>query len=118
MKLSSIRVAIATWIAPAGTVVVPPLRSTPPPRVDIARTPRPPSPMITVHMPHALELAYSEWLHIEKCSDPSMWYAEHVGKQFPYMGRLGGDWRTRDSDGYINVILVGDAKIIHEEARP
>lgn len=44
-KIDSIRLAVATWIAPAGTAVVPSIARSPMPRPSIAPTVRPPSPV-------------------------------------------------------------------------
>lgn len=44
-KIDSIRLVIATWIAPAGTAVVPSIARSPMPRPSIAPTVQPPSPV-------------------------------------------------------------------------
>lgn len=118
MKISSIRVTLAAWIAPAGTTIVPPLRSTPLPRADIARTPPSIPGMTHVMIPRANRPSYSDVLIIEQCRDPSMWYAKHIGELFPNLGHMDGDWKTRDSSGFINVIRITDAKPVRTRPLP
>ncbi len=113
MKTSAIRLAIAAWIAPAGTVVVPPVRSIPMPRPDIASTPRRPlrngTGVIILKVEPVIENKL--WLYIYRCPDPSMWYADKIDQYVPYEGTWPEGYRSRDSGGYINIVKFDDASI-------
>lgn len=50
-------------------------------------------------------------LLIERCRDPLMWYAGLVGQLVPNCGMYPeGDWKSREPDGYSNIVKAGDAR--------
>jgi len=54
-------------------------------------------------------------LKIVNCTDPQMWYANDVGRLCPFLGTMAPDgWKTRDKEGYINVIRFKDAVLVEK----
>ena len=91
--ITRLRVALASRIAPAGTLLVPPLVSRPLPRADIAGT----YGKSSVEPP-------SRALLITRCTDPSMWYAEKVGMYVPYCCTCPEGYKSREGTGYLNIV--------------
>lgn len=131
-KIDSIRLAIATWIAPAGTAVVPSIARSPMPRPSIAPTApapslvrptrtRPPidfgAKVLAGHheiWANEVDLEYrkkAELLIIE-CRDPSMWYAGKVQQRVEYCGKWPEGWKSREPSGMINIIKPTDAVLV------
>lgn len=55
-------------------------------------------------------------LLIEKCDDPMMWYANLVGKKVDYLGTWPSEGhKSREPAGYINIVKLGDARIVIDE---
>lgn len=100
--MTRLRIALATAIAPPGTLVVSPLVSQPLPRADIAPTPAKSS-----------EKLESPVLQITGCTDSSMWYAGKVGTYVPYCGTWPEGYKSREDAGYSNIVLFKDAEIVH-----
>lgn len=51
-------------------------------------------------------------LRIDRCSDPLMWYREHVGYLVDYRGSdAAGHW-SREPAGYVNVVRHADATLL------
>ncbi|WP_345969610.1 hypothetical protein WCX72_09805 [Sulfurimonas sp. HSL1-6] len=55
-------------------------------------------------------------IRIISCSDPMMWYADHIGEIFPLIREEGGSYLTREPAGYTNVVRLADAEIVEDEA--
>lgn len=51
-------------------------------------------------------------LLIERCQDDLRWYANLVGKQVPFLGDTGTEYKSRETEGYIYFVQYEDAKII------
>ncbi|CAB5228671.1 hypothetical protein UFOVP1544_15 [uncultured Caudovirales phage] len=100
--ITRLRIALATAIAPPGTLVVSPLVSRPLPRADIAPTPA-----------RSPEKLASPVLMILRCKDPFMWYANKVGDYVPYCGTWPEGFKSREDDGHSNIVKFEDAKIVH-----
>lgn len=56
-------------------------------------------------------LAKRKKIRIMRCNDPSLWYAEHIGKKFEYLGTFGNEHATREPAGFVNYVKVQDAFI-------
>lgn len=58
-------------------------------------------------------------LLITQCPDPLMWYAKLVGQEVPYLGTWGHEsvHKSREPDGFINIVKMADARIIVREER-
>lgn len=56
----------------------------------------------------------TQMLRIIGCSNSSYWYAGKVGQVFRHMGfdLEAGEFITRASDGYINIIKAVDAEVV------
>lgn len=50
-------------------------------------------------------------LKIIKCTDPLLWYREFVGKVVPYGGTWPECYRSREKDGFINIVHFEDAEL-------
>lgn len=114
IEMADIRAAIARWIAPAGTTIVPPLRPSPLPRAGVAQTPPSVPGMVRVMIPRVSRQAMGT-VFIKQCRDPSMWYTQHVGEFVPVLGHMEGDWKVRDTSGFINVVRYDDAICIKDD---
>ena len=54
-------------------------------------------------------------LLIKQCPDAQMWYANLIGQKVPYLGDLGGgEYKSREPAGYINIVWHRDAEIIEK----
>lgn len=55
---------------------------------------------------------------INSCRDPMRWYSDHIGKKFDLIPDPLQDkhkeWRTRDTNGYINFVQFYDGEIVEE----
>lgn len=40
------------------------------------------------------------------------WYADLVGQTVPFLGDVGGEYRSREPAGYINFVQYADAEIV------
>lgn len=55
------------------------------------------------------------YLRIKKCNDPHKWYADKIGDVFPIISISVSDgYRTRQEEGYVNFISLGDAEEFSE----
>lgn len=43
------------------------------------------------------------------------WYSNLVGQEVPFLGDAGGEYRSREPEGYVNFVQYADAKIITKE---
>ncbi len=59
----------------------------------------------------ATESPFTELL-ITQCSDPSMWYSKLVGERVPFCGRWVEGYKSRQREGYINLVHFHDATIV------
>lgn len=51
-------------------------------------------------------------IQIEQCSDMLMWYADQVGNRVPFIREDDQYYWSRDSGGYLNIVLKSDATIV------
>lgn len=51
-------------------------------------------------------------LLIKQCPDPLRWYASLIGQTVPYLGDVGGEYKSREPDGYVNFVQYADAEIV------
>lgn len=51
-------------------------------------------------------------LHIIKCSDSLMWYADRVGRIVPFLWEGDTYYMSREPAGYTNIVLKQDAEFI------
>lgn len=54
-------------------------------------------------------------LKILACSDPMLWYADHLNEVFPLLRIEHNEYITREPAGYINIVKKTDAIIIDLE---
>lgn len=47
-------------------------------------------------------------VRIKKCSDPSFWYAGHVGERFDIVAQDPTEWVVIEPSGYLNIIKKED----------
>lgn len=53
-------------------------------------------------------------LLIKQCPDQMRWYADLIGQKVPFLGDVGGEYRSRELDGYVNFVQYADAEIVEE----
>ncbi|ASN72210.1 hypothetical protein 3S15_24 [uncultured Caudovirales phage] len=51
-------------------------------------------------------------LRIDRCSDPLMWYREHVGYLADYRSQDADGYWSREPGGYTNVVRPADATVL------
>lgn len=51
-------------------------------------------------------------IKITKCCDPMLWYNSHIGEEFATIRLSGEEYLVRASDGYLNIVKIGDCQII------
>lgn len=51
-------------------------------------------------------------LRITGCTDPLMWYSQHVGKIVPLLRVGRTEHLSREPAGYTNIVLVKDSEIV------
>ena len=56
----------------------------------------------------------SKHLLIMRCRDPQMWYAHKIGMLVPYLGTYPECYKSREDDGYLNIVHFVDAKIVDD----
>lgn len=109
--ITRLRVALALRIAPPGTTVVPPLRTSTLPRPDIARDPYAASrKIVKIEIPGKTKAKPQTRLYIHSCRDPLMWYYGLQGTYVDHLGTWPGEgYKSIDTGGYVNIVKFTDA---------
>jgi hypothetical protein len=55
-------------------------------------------------------------LKINKCSDPSMWYAGLVGQSVELVKEDAEGYWSREPAGFINIVRREDAEVVNDES--
>ena len=48
-------------------------------------------------------------IKVIRCRDSMMWYSNHIGKTFPYLGQENDYYISREPGGLVNIIKKSDA---------
>lgn len=59
-----------------------------------------------------------KWMiRVEKCPDPLLWYAKHIGESFPFIREIPDEkvYMTREPAGYLNIIHFEDGCVYSVE---
>lgn len=51
-------------------------------------------------------------LLITQCKDPHRWYADMIGKEVPYLGDTGTEYKSKEPAGYTNFVQYEDSAIL------
>ena len=51
-------------------------------------------------------------IKVNKAKTDGHWYAKHIGEHVPYLGDVGGEWKSREISGYVNFVQYEDGEVV------
>ncbi len=51
-------------------------------------------------------------LLIKQCPDRMMWYRDKVGQTVPHVGKWPEGYKSREDEGYLNIVKFEDAEVV------